>query len=63
MTLDTYADLFDDDLGAVVNRLHLGAATARELVADRLRTNPPSSAVVVDLQDRVLPQRSPSKID
>jgi integrase len=51
MTLDTYADLFDDDLDAVANRLHLAAATAREVVADQMRTRPRSDAVVVDLQD------------
>jgi hypothetical protein len=39
MTLDTYADLFDDDLDAVADRLDGLARTARGLLADCLRTN------------------------
>jgi len=38
MTLDTYADLFDEDLDAVAERLDLAARTVRERVADYLRT-------------------------
>ncbi len=38
MTLDTYADLFDDDLDAVADRLDAVARTARGLLADSLRT-------------------------
>ncbi len=38
MTLDTYADLFDDDLDAVADRLDELARTARGLLADSLRT-------------------------
>ncbi|MEO9139123.1 MAG: tyrosine-type recombinase/integrase [Jatrophihabitans sp.] len=34
MTLDTYADLFDDDLDAVADRLDAVARTARGLLAD-----------------------------
>lgn len=39
MTLDTYADLFDDDLDAVADRLNAVVRAARELPADFLRTN------------------------
>ncbi|MBE7179938.1 MAG: site-specific integrase [Terriglobus roseus] len=38
MTLDRYADLFDDDLDAVADRLDAVARRARELLADSLRT-------------------------
>lgn len=38
MTLDTYADLFDDDLDAVADRLDAVARAARGLLADSLRT-------------------------
>lgn len=38
MTLDTYADLFDDDLDAVADRLDTVVRAARGLLADSLRT-------------------------
>jgi len=38
MTLDTYTDLFDEDLDAVAERLDLAARTVREQSADFLRT-------------------------
>ena len=38
MTLDTYADLFDDDLDAVADRLDAVVRAARGLLADSLRT-------------------------
>jgi len=38
MTLDTYADLFDDDLDAVADRLDAVLVAARGLLADSLRT-------------------------
>ena len=38
MTLDTYADLFDDDLDAVADRLDAVVRVARGLPADSLRT-------------------------
>jgi hypothetical protein len=38
MTLDTYADLFDEDLDAVAERLDLAARAVRERSADYLRT-------------------------
>lgn len=38
MTLDTYADLFDDDLDAVADRLDAVVRAARELPADSVRT-------------------------
>jgi integrase len=38
MTLDTYADLFDDDLDAVADRLDAVVRAARELPADSART-------------------------
>jgi integrase len=38
MTLDTYADLFDDDLDAVADRLDAVVRKARGLLADSLRT-------------------------
>ena len=38
MTLDTYADLFDDDLDAVADRLDAVVRAARDLPADFLRT-------------------------
>jgi len=38
MTLDTYADLFDDDLDAVADRLDAVVRAARVLLADSLRT-------------------------
>jgi integrase len=38
MTLDTYADLFDEDLDAVAERLDLAARMVRERSADYLRT-------------------------
>jgi len=49
MTLDTYADLFDDDLDAVADRLDAVVRAARGLLADSLRTGgqiaaPPTSA-------------------
>ncbi len=43
MTLGTYADLFDDDLDAVAQRLHDAAAVAREETADQLRTSEPNA--------------------
>ena len=42
MTLDRYADLFDDDLDAVAERLDVVARAAREISADFLRTNGPN---------------------
>jgi len=39
MTLDTYADLFEDDLDTVGDRLDAAAREARGLPADFLRTN------------------------
>jgi hypothetical protein len=36
--LDTYADLFDEDLDAVAERLDLAARAVRERSADNLRT-------------------------
>ncbi|HEY8093667.1 MAG TPA: site-specific integrase, partial [Acidimicrobiales bacterium] len=41
LTLDTYADLFDDDLDSVAERLDLAARAVRELPADYLRTRGP----------------------
>lgn len=38
MTLDTYADLFDDDLDTVAVRLDAVARSARKILADSLRT-------------------------
>jgi integrase len=38
MTLDTYTDLFDEDLDAVAERLDLAARTVRDQSADFLRT-------------------------
>ncbi|MFI5782699.1 tyrosine-type recombinase/integrase [Nocardia sp. NPDC051570] len=38
MTLDTYADLFPDDLEAVADRLDAAARSAIEAAADELRT-------------------------
>jgi hypothetical protein len=38
MTLDRYADLFDDDLDAVADRLDVVRGAARGLSADHLRT-------------------------
>ena len=49
MTLDTYADLFDDDLDAVAERLDVAARTARENPADFLWTKAPVGAVVTRL--------------
>ena len=43
LTLDRYADLFDDDLDAVADRLDAVARTARGLLADYLRTGGPKS--------------------
>jgi integrase len=40
LTLDRYADLFDDDLDAVADRLDVVARAARGLLADSLRTGP-----------------------
>jgi integrase len=40
MTLDTYADLFDDDLDAVADRLDAVHASAARTSADFLRTEP-----------------------
>jgi integrase len=40
MTLDRYADLFDDDLNEVADRLDALRASARGQVADFLRTEP-----------------------
>lgn len=40
MTLDTYADLFDDDLDAVAERLDVAYRASRERAADQLRTEP-----------------------
>jgi hypothetical protein len=42
MTLDRYADLFDDDLDDVADRLDTLRAASRGRVADFLRTQPPS---------------------
>lgn len=39
MTLDTYADLFDDDLDAVADRLDAVVRAVREVPADSVRTN------------------------
>jgi len=39
MTLDTYADLFEDDLDTVGDRLDAAARAAHGLPADSLRTN------------------------
>lgn len=40
MTLDVYADLFDDDLEAVADRLDEVARSARErILADSVRTS------------------------
>ena len=39
LTLDRYADLFDDDLDAVADRLDGVARAARVLLADSMRTN------------------------
>jgi integrase len=49
MTLDTYADLFDDDLDAVADRLDVAARAVRENPADFLRTGCRSGAVVASL--------------
>jgi integrase len=49
MTLDTYADLFDDDLDAVADRLDVAARTARANPADFLRTSGSQDAVVAGL--------------
>ena len=38
LTLDTYADLFDDDLDAVAHRLDDAARHVRDGRADHLRT-------------------------
>lgn len=38
MTLDTYADLFDDDLDAVADRMDVVVRAARGLLADSVRT-------------------------
>jgi DNA-binding ferritin-like protein len=40
MTLDRYADLFDDDLDEVADRLDALRATSRGRIADLLRTEP-----------------------
>jgi len=40
MTLDRYADLFDDDLDAVADRFHAVRESLRGLSADFLRTEP-----------------------
>jgi integrase len=42
LTLDRYADLFDDDLDAVAERLDAVARNARGLLADYLRTHGPN---------------------
>jgi integrase len=42
LTLDRYADLFDDDLDVVADRLDIVARTAREFLADCLRTDSPN---------------------
>jgi integrase len=44
LTLDTYTDLFDDDLDAVAERLDVAARAARGLPADFLRTAGPDAA-------------------
>jgi hypothetical protein len=44
LTLDTYTDLFDDDLDAVAERLDLAARVVRERLADSLRTPGPFAA-------------------
>ena len=49
MTLDTYADLFDDDLEAVADRLHAAAEADRRRVADQLRTRAVVGPVVAEL--------------
>jgi hypothetical protein len=45
MTLDCYADLFDDDLDEVADRLDALRAASRERVADHLRTGPAERGV------------------
>lgn len=47
MTLDTYADLFPDDLDTVAERLDVAATAARAAAADALRTNEPPSLIKV----------------
>jgi integrase len=49
MTLDTYADLFDDDLDAVADRLNPAAEAVRGKVADQLRTRAGLGPVIADL--------------
>lgn len=49
MTLDTYADLFDNDLDAVADRLDAVARSARKILADSLRTG----TKIVDLSSAV----------
>jgi hypothetical protein len=41
MTLDSYADLFDDDLDDVADRLDTLRAASRGRIADFLRTGSP----------------------
>jgi integrase len=49
MTLDTYADLFDEDLDGVADRLHAAAEAARTRVADPVRTRAGLGPAVADL--------------
>jgi hypothetical protein len=42
LTLDRYADLFDDDLDVAADRSDATACTAREFLADYLRTDSPN---------------------
>ena len=44
MTLDTYADLFEDDLDAVANRMHDAAAAAGARTPWSPRISGPSSS-------------------
>jgi integrase len=44
LTLDTYADLFPDDLEAVAAALDAAVRTLREPAADALRTEPQSGS-------------------
>jgi len=39
MTLDVYADLFDDDLDVVATQLDTAITTSKQILADQLRTS------------------------
>ena len=43
MTLDVYADLFDDDLDVVAAQLDTAITTSKQILADQLRTGPVST--------------------